>query len=131
MTTLSDGTIKAIFSKNLRHYLSINEKSPVDLVNDLRIPFSTVSSWTNAQKMPRMGRIEQLADYFGIEKSDLIEDKIEKQDVFTLTDEEKDLLKVFHVLNEEGRKEAINRLMEMAEISRFTKDTASPTGKEA
>ena len=34
---------------------------------------STVSSWCTGLKIPRMGMIEKLANYFGIEKSDLIE----------------------------------------------------------
>ena len=70
--------IKATFSKNLKRYLDINGKQPVDLVNDLGLPFSTVSNWLNAQKMPRMGKVELLAQYFGIEKSDLLEEKSEE-----------------------------------------------------
>ena len=67
--------IKATFSKNLKYFLELNDKQPVDLVNDLKLPFSTVSNWVNGTKMPRMGNVELLAKYFGIEKSDLLEEK--------------------------------------------------------
>lgn len=67
--------IKATFSKNLKYFLELNDKQPVDLVNDLKLPFSTVSNWVNGTKMPRMGNVELLARYFGIEKSDLLEEK--------------------------------------------------------
>ena len=67
--------IKATFSKNLKYFLELNGKQPVDLVNDLKLPFSTVSNWVNGTKMPRMGNVELLAKYFGIEKSDLLEEK--------------------------------------------------------
>ena len=67
--------LKKVFSKNLRYQLIIHEKQPVDIVNDLKIPFSTVSNWINGLKFPRMGKVEMLANYFGIEKSDLIEEK--------------------------------------------------------
>lgn len=72
---MSDETIKEVFSKNLKKYLELNDKQPVDIVNDLGIPFSTVSNWINGLKLPRMGKIELLARYFHIEKSDLLEDK--------------------------------------------------------
>lgn len=65
---------KKIFAKNLSNLLSINQKTQTDLVNDLNLNKSTVSTWINATKMPRMNKVEQLANYFGVEKSDLIED---------------------------------------------------------
>lgn len=65
---------KKIFAKNLSNLLSINKKTQTDLVNDLNLNKSTVSTWINATKMPRMNKVEQLANYFGVEKSDLIED---------------------------------------------------------
>lgn len=71
--------IKRVFSENLNFFLELNNKRAVDLVNDLNIPFTTVSNWTNGIKMPRMGNVELLANYFGIEKSDLIEDRSKKQ----------------------------------------------------
>lgn len=77
---MSEEEIRKVFSKNLIYFLQLNNKQPVDLVNDLTIPFSTVSNWCNALKMPRMGNVEMLAKYFHIEKSDLLEDKSIKQE---------------------------------------------------
>lgn len=37
-----------------------------------------VSTWENGKAVPRMGAIQKMADYFGISKSDIIEDKEEK-----------------------------------------------------
>ena len=79
---MSEENIRKVFSKNLKRYLEINEKQPADLVKDLKIPFSTVSNWTNGAKMPRMGKVELLAQYFGIEKSDLLEEKSEEQEPY-------------------------------------------------
>lgn len=66
---------KKVFAKNLSNLLTRNKKTQADLVADLRLNKSTVSTWVNGTKMPRMNKIEQLANYFGVEKSDLIEDK--------------------------------------------------------
>lgn len=79
---MSEENIRKVFSKNLKRYLEINEKTPADIVRDLKIPFSTVSNWTNGTKMPRMGKVELLAQYFGIEKSDLLEEKTEEQEPY-------------------------------------------------
>ena len=65
---------RRIFSKNLSHYMDKNGKTQADIVTDLGINKSTVSTWVNGSRMPRMGTIQTLADYFGIMKSDLIEE---------------------------------------------------------
>ncbi len=89
---MSEETIRKIFSRNLKRLLDINDKQAVDIVRDLKIPFSTVSNWMNGQKMPRMGKIEMLAEYLHCDKSDLIEDKGEQvPDSYYLTDDARDL----------------------------------------
>nr|DAI50966.1 MAG TPA: Repressor protein CI [Caudoviricetes sp.] len=62
---------KKVFAKNLSNLLARNQKTQADL----KLNKSTVSTWANGTKMPRMNKIEQLANYFGVEKSDLIEGK--------------------------------------------------------
>ena len=75
---MSEEKLRQVFARNLKRQLEIHGKQPVDLVNDLHIPFSTVSNWINAAKFPRMGKIELLAQYFGIKKSDLTEEADEE-----------------------------------------------------
>lgn len=65
---------KKIFAKNLQRYLDINNKKAIDISRYLEVSKSTVSSWLNAEKMPRMDKIERLAQWFNIQKSDLIEE---------------------------------------------------------
>ncbi|MBQ9862115.1 MAG: helix-turn-helix transcriptional regulator [Clostridia bacterium] len=43
------------------------------LCADLGLKYSTVSEWLSAKKYPRIDKIELLANYFGVHKSDLIE----------------------------------------------------------
>lgn len=66
---------KRIFAKNLNTIMEECGRSPSDIVNLLGVSKSTVSSWRNGEKMPRMDKIEALANYFGCLKSDLIEQK--------------------------------------------------------
>lgn len=72
---MSEDQYKAIFSKNLKYYMYINGKTQIDLINDLGFNKSAVSTWCNGTRLPRMDKVEQLARYFGISRSDLIEDK--------------------------------------------------------
>lgn len=66
---------KEIMSKNLKYYIEKSGKDRRELSEIWGFPYSTVSDWVNGRKYPRIDRIEIMADYFGIQKSDLIEDK--------------------------------------------------------
>jgi len=72
---MSDEDYRKIFQKKLNYYMALNNKSQTDLMNDLNLISSTISSWCTGTKLPRMGKIQMLADYFNINKSDLLEDK--------------------------------------------------------
>lgn len=52
-------------------------KVQTDLVNDLGFNKSAVSTWCDGTRLPRMDKVDALAKYFGIKRSDLIEDKKE------------------------------------------------------
>ena len=75
MTNISDLGNKEIFAKNLKYYLKYFQTDRNKICNDLDIPASTFSDWLNAKKYPRIDKIELLANYFNIKKSDLIENK--------------------------------------------------------
>ena len=68
---------KAIMSKNLKYYIEKSGKDRRELAETWGFPYSTVTEWINGRKYPRIDRIEIMADYFGILKSDLIEEKLE------------------------------------------------------
>lgn len=67
---------KEIFANNLSFYM---EKKGVDrntLCADLNLKYTTVRDWLKGITYPRIGKIELLANYFNINKSDLIENKV-------------------------------------------------------
>lgn len=71
---MSDLGNKEIFSKNLRYYMTINNKTRIDLCRDLDFKYTTFTDWYNGNIYPGIDKIEKIANYFRIEKSDLIED---------------------------------------------------------
>lgn len=76
---MSSDDRKKILSRKLNYYMSINGKNQMDLMKDLHLSSSTISSWCTGQKMPRMQKLEMLANYFGITVSDLIEETPEER----------------------------------------------------
>ena len=72
MTELNN---KQILAKNLKKYMDENRVDRYKLCEDLNLKYSTVCEWLHARKYPRIDSIEKIAKYFGISKSDIIEDK--------------------------------------------------------
>ncbi len=68
---------KSIFAKNLQRQMDIANKSRREVCAALGFSYYTFSDWVNGKKYPRMDKVEMLANYFGILKSDLIEEKTE------------------------------------------------------
>lgn len=70
---------KEIMAENIRHYMEINGKTRNQICDDLGFKYSTFSDWVNGEKYPRIDKIEILANYFGIQKSDLVEKRVAEQ----------------------------------------------------
>ena len=72
---MSEDDFKRIFSANLRHYMDVTGKTQLDIINDLGFDKSAVSTWVKGTRLPRMDKVNALARYFGVKRSDLIEEK--------------------------------------------------------
>lgn len=67
---------KEVMAKNLKKYMNRAGKNQKDMADIVGVSTATFSDWINAKKYPRIDKIEIMADYFGILKSDLIEEKM-------------------------------------------------------
>lgn len=96
---------KNVFANNLKKQMELKGVSRNDICNALGISYFTVSDWVNGKKYPRMDKVEMLANYFGIQKSDLIEDQQEKDtpDQIKLTEGEQALLELFRLIPEQNQ----------------------------
>lgn len=72
---------KEIFAKNLKHYMNMQNMNQKELSIIIGVSAPTVNDWVKAKKYPRIDKIERMANYFGIQKSDLIEDKSKIMDM--------------------------------------------------
>ena len=116
---MSDLGNKEVFAENLNYYMKMYNKDRNDICKILEIPYTTLYDWLNAKKYPRIDSIELLANYFNIQKSDLIENKNKKgfdeTDILfdkykdVLTDSDKNIIKA---IIEERKKEIDKELGE-------------------
>lgn len=75
---MNDTNSRTILAKNIRHYMEQNNKTRNEMCEALGVKYTTFADWVNAKTYPRIDRIEQMAAYFGIEKSDLLEERLPK-----------------------------------------------------
>ena len=69
----SDGN-REIFSRNLRALMESRGRDRGQVCADLGLKYTTFTDWYKGVKYPRIDKIEQLARYFGVSKSALIEE---------------------------------------------------------
>lgn len=62
-----------IIAKNLRKWMLKKDVTQADLCRDLDLSKTTVSSWMNGVRTPRMSKIDMLCDYLGCSRADLME----------------------------------------------------------
>lgn len=89
---------KEVFSKNLKKYMELNNVSQKELAEVVGVAAPTVSEWLATKKFPRIDKIEIMANYFGILKSDLIEEKENKKPAIS-SERERKLMKLTELLD--------------------------------
>lgn len=71
---MSDLGNKKVMAKNIKYYMDSRGITRNKICDDLHIKYTTFSDWINAKTYPRIDKVEMLANYFKISKSDLVED---------------------------------------------------------
>ena len=104
---------KETFAKNLAYYLERSGKDQKMVAEVVGVAPSTFNEWMKAKKYPRIDKIEILANYFGIMKSDLIEEVTE--DGYSpsepqLTEGEQLMLELFRKIPEDRQAAALELL---------------------
>lgn len=63
-----------IFVDNFTRYLKRSGKTQTEIAEEIKVPKSTVNTWIKGKALPRMGKIEALADIFKCSITDLLEE---------------------------------------------------------
>lgn len=90
-----------VFTRNFKRHLALSGKRQVEVANAVGVSTGTITDWKKGRSYPRMDKIQLLAEFFGIQKSDLVEDvNIAKE---TVSNEDQKVLDLFHKVPKERR----------------------------
>ena len=70
---------KEIMGMNIKHYMELKGVDRMQLSEDLNVSYTTISDWINAKTYPIIDKIELMANYFGVDKSALVEKRTEER----------------------------------------------------
>lgn len=86
---------KKTMASNIRYYMALNDVTSKELCETLGFSPSTFSYWITAKTYPRIDKIEKMARYFHITKSDLVEERdVPKKEPPIQTDDGQDTEKL-------------------------------------
>lgn len=108
-----------ILGRNLRRYIEMSGKLGKDIAADIGVSPSTFSEWANGKKYPRIDKIEMLANYFRIQKSDLIEEHTDTEESPAKTREARIISHGVDKMPPEDRERAVNMFKLMFEKYNF------------
>jgi transcriptional regulator with XRE-family HTH domain len=63
----------SIISVRIKHYLSINDMTQLELARHLNVSDTAVSNWIQGKKTPRMDKVDAMCKLFSCKRSDLME----------------------------------------------------------
>ena len=64
---------KKIMGDNIQFYMDRARIERREFAEAIGVPYSSLTDWINGKSYPRIDKIQLMADYFGIEKADLVE----------------------------------------------------------
>ena len=64
---------KKVMGDNIQYYMDLNKIERREFAKAIGVPYSSLTDWINGNTYPRIDKIQKMADYFHIEKSDLVE----------------------------------------------------------
>ena len=70
---MSDLGNKKIMASNIQRLMEANDVSRNELAKAVDAPYTTVRDWIKGNTYPRIDKIERMARFFGVNKSDLVE----------------------------------------------------------
>ena len=110
---------KEIMARNIRYYMELHNKSRNDMCTALGVKYTTFTDWVNGKAYPRIDKIELMANYFGIQKSDLVEDGRTSQQIAPL---QRQLLLLVEQLNDEGQRRVLDYAADLVAGGRYQKN---------
>jgi len=113
---MTDEEQKRIFGKNLSRYIALSGKDQKEVAKDLGYAPTTFNTWCVGKIIPSMGKVQHIADYFGIGKSDLLDDRLSDEnnelDFILLTDDETRNIAINYQKLDSSHKDMLKKYLE-------------------
>ena len=100
-TVKTDLGNKEIFSRNLKRYVNNSGATQKEIAKAIGVSTGTFCDWVKGRAYPRMDKVQLLAEYFGIKKSDLVEDVNVGKDA--ISNKEQLVLDLFHKIPDDRK----------------------------
>ena len=108
-----------IFQRNLLNLLNKYNKSQKEVADAIHVSPQTFNTWCQGIAIPRMGKIQLLADYFHVNMSDLIEKRdpaAADQPLPIASGAEAELVEKYRLLNPAGKQKLAERADELIDL---------------
>ena len=93
------------------------------VANATGIPKSTFSDWKSGRSVPKIEKLQRIADFFGVTVDYLMGSGSETECIEPLpelTAEESELLRLFRLLNKSGQIKALEALEDLSMLAKYT-----------
>lgn len=75
MADVTDRELAKLVGLNITNLLILNNKTQREMCDHFKWPYSTVSSWCNGTRLPRMDKVDKMCEYFGVSRSEILDDR--------------------------------------------------------
>lgn len=75
MADVIDKELAKRVGMNITNLLILNGKTQKEMCDHFKWGYSTVSSWCNGTRLPRMDKVDKMCEYFGVTRSEILEDR--------------------------------------------------------
>ena len=103
---------KQIMAENIQYYMKLKGKTRQQVCNSIGVKYTTFTDWVKGNAYPRIDKIELMTDYFGISKSDLVEEKY-------ISSKFPKIIDYYNQLNDFGKREATKRVEELTNLPQY------------
>ena len=118
---MSEQEFAKTLGKNLRRIMYEKNITQAQMSRELGIGKTTLSTWMNGQRMPRMDKIDMLCRYLNCKRSDLMDEKRKERTEAVFTQEEMMLIVQYRMLNAEGRARVRDDMENYLELPKYTR----------
>ena len=112
---MTDQEQKRIFSRNLSNLLNTKDKTQAEVAKAIGVSPQVLNTWVKGIALPRMGKIQALADYFSVTTAALIDPAVpSSSSELVLTPTERSLI-VGYRAADPGTQASVRKLLDVGE----------------